>query len=143
MRQRFKLPMNCEFPCKEEFLFFERLAQIQEQIGAHRGIPMPKFPSTTARRAIRTMLDTYKGAEFHYRRKADDDGRFNSFQWFIPTEKIGAVDYGYFFRLTCLRRQAGPVPDFMVIDIVQTSAPGTRCAWEHQEEDTPNAEEIL
>ena len=90
------------FPCKEEFITFERLAARQHQLyqdACDFGITYGEITDLQAvRHNLNEMLKVFKKPEYDY--KAEQWHKGSSVQFFIPIEYDEGMEHGYSFKVS-------------------------------------------
>lgn len=114
------------FPCKEEFIQFEKLEARQRQIypdAADAGIPLAEVDAPALRHALNEMLKVFKKPEYDYDAQQWGDGRTGgrSVEFFIPIEYDEGMEVGYKFRVAfCIDKKING-GGFISIDIARRS----------------------
>jgi hypothetical protein len=90
------------FPCKEEFITFEKLAARQVQLyndACDIGIPYGDIPDLDdVRKQLNEMLKVFKKPHYDY--TASEWGHGRSVEFFIPVENDEGLEHGYFFQVS-------------------------------------------
>lgn len=114
------------FPCKEEYVAFEQLAQRQERIyndAADVGIPLAKVENISALRdQLKELISFYKKA-FPQHYKAVQWAKGKSVEMFIPFEQDGPVLAGVTLSVTFNEDQKVKGGGFVSIDIQRDTHP--------------------
>jgi hypothetical protein len=113
------------FPCKEEFVAFEKLAERQRQIypdAADYGITLGDITSDKLdklRNDLNEMLKVFKKPDYDYRADTWHGGR--SVEFFIPVELDEGMEQGYKFRVSFCEDKKVRGGGFICIDINRTA----------------------
>ena len=105
------------FPCKEEFIEFERLARRQHRIyqdACDYGLLMSEFDVNRARDNLRNMMEVFKDPVYHYKAEKWHNGKSVEFE--IPIEMDEGQYLGYKFKVS-FNKDPGRRIEFITIDI--------------------------
>lgn len=113
------------FPCKEELVRFEKLAERQRQIypdAADYGITLGDLHEdklNAMRVDLNEMLKVFKKPDYDYRADTWHGGR--SVEFFIPIEMDEGMECGYKFRVSFCEDKKVRGGGFVSIDIIRSS----------------------
>lgn len=105
------------FPCKEEFIEFERLAARQHLIyqdACDYGLLMEEFNVDRARKNLRAMMEVFRDPIYHYKAEQWHNGKSVEFE--IPIEEDEGCYIGYHFKVS-FNKDPGRRKEFITIDI--------------------------
>ena len=89
------------FPCKEEFIAFEKLEKRQRQLyldACDVGIPYGEMNALEVASQLNEMLKVFKKPEYDYKAQQWHGGK--SVEFFIPVEYDEGMEHGYHFKVS-------------------------------------------